>query len=403
MIIEDQTHLTYCTNIHSGETWEEIFDNLKNYTVKVKERLNSDKPFGIGLRLSQKSASVLLQGNNLTNFKTWLDTNNLYVFTMNGFPYGEFHNTTIKDQVHTPDWTTENRVSYTQNLMNILAYLLPKGMEGSVSTSPLSYKHWFNNQTDLDKTTKKSCQSLIQIVLQLIDIRKATGKLLHLDLEPEPDGFLENTQEVIDFYKDHLFKEGVLIIQKRLGCKSEEAKAYILEHIQVCYDICHFALAYESPKFVISNLQNEGIKIGKIQISAAIKCQKSDTIPISSQQSYLRQFDEPTYLHQSVVKLDKGNLVHFSDLSEGIDFMTNAGFKEIRTHFHIPIFISNFQVLKSTQNEIIDALNLWKEIKYSNHLEIETYTWSILPEHLQTDITSSIVREFEWVVKQLSN
>ena len=403
MKINNQAHLSYCTNIHPGETWEAIFHNLKTYTLNVKKQLAPEADFGIGLRLSQKSASVLLEGNHLVEFKNWLDKHQLYVFTMNGFPYGDFHNTAIKDQVHTPDWTTEDRVNYTHDLMKILAYLLPEGMEGSVSTSPLSYKYWFDNQNDFSQTTSKTCQALIQVVLQLVAIKNSTGKTLHLDLEPEPDGFLENTQEVIDFYNNYLFIEGVSTLKSKLNCSDDEAKAYILNHIQVCYDVCHFALAYEAPTFVISSLKKASIKIGKVQISAAIKCKKSDITSIETQQSCLRQFDEPTYLHQSVVKLQDNSLVHFSDLSEGIELMGDTNFKELRTHFHVPIFVSDFQVLESTQDDIIKALELWKEEKYSDHLEVETYTWGVLPKHLQTDITSSIVRELEWVTKQLSN
>lgn len=403
MIIKNNAHLSYCTNIHPGESWSEVFESLKTYSLKVKENLNPDTPFGIGLRLSQKSAEELLQNNNLSNFKTWLDQNGLYVFTMNGFPFGAFHNTVIKDQVHTPDWTTKDRVNYTHDLMKILAYLLPENIEGGVSTSPLSYKYWFDSETAIQTTTKKACSSLIKIVLQLVEIKASTGKTLHLDLEPEPDGFLENTQEVLDFYNNHLLKYGLVELQNMLKCSPEEARTHILRHIQICYDVCHFALAYESPEFVISTLQNAGINIGKIQISAAIKCEQSHNISIKTQQECLRPFDEPTYLHQSVVKLDDDSLIHFSDLEEGINAMNNPHFKEIRTHFHVPIFVSKFQVLESTQNEIIDALKLWKQKKYSNHLEVETYTWSILPEHLQTNITNSIVRELNWVLKQLSN
>ena len=403
MIIEDIAHLSYCTNIHPGESWEDVFESLKKYSLKVKQNLAPNKPFGIGLRLSQKSAEVLLQGKNLSEFKDWLDNENLYVFTMNGFPYGEFHDTVIKDQVHTPDWTTEDRMNYTHDLMKILTYLLPNNIDGGVSTSPLSYKYWFNSKTEIEATTKKTCSSLIKIVLQLVEIKKSTGKLLHLDLEPEPDGFLENTQEVLDFYNNHLFKNGILELQNILNCTKEDAKAHILNHIQICYDVCHFALAYERPEFVISSLQKAGINIGKIQISAAIKCEKSNSVSVGTQQDCLRQFDEPTYLHQSVVKRTDNSLSHYSDLNKGINTMTDSNFKEIRTHFHIPIFISEFQVLESTQNEIIDALKLWKQKKYSNHLEVETYTWSILPDHLQTDITNSIVRELDWVLKQLSS
>ena len=123
---------------------------------------------------------------------------------------------------------------------------------------------------------------------------------------------------------------------------------------------------------------------------------------IEEQQQCLQQFDEPTYLHQAIVKKDNGELAHFSDLTEGIEAMSDPYFKEIRTHFHVPVFISNFQVLNSTQDDIIAALNYWRENTYSSHLEVETYTWGVLPEHLQTNMTNSIVRELQWVQQQLN-
>ena len=243
---------------------------------------------------------------------------------------------------------------------------------------------------------------MIEIVVQLIKVKQETGKTIHIDIEPEPDGMLENTQEVLDYYKNYLLKGGVSSLQKKIGCTQDEAKAYILEHIQLCYDVCHFALAYEHPNEVIARLSKEGIKVGKIQISAALKCEKSKSVSIQEQQECLEQFNEPTYLHQAVVKNESGDLKHFSDLSEGIQAMNQPDFKEIRTHFHVPVFVSDFQVLDSTQQDIIDTLNLWKTNKFTNHLEVETYTWGVLPENLQTDITSSIVRELDWVRKQLN-
>ena len=143
MEIRENGHLTYCTNIHPGETWEEVFESLKKYSVSIKDKLVTDAPLGIGLRLSKISAEQILVGDKLLEFKNWLIANHLYVFTMNGFPYGDFHNTIIKDQVHTPDWTTRERINYTANLVTILAELLPEGLDGGISTSPLSYKLWF--------------------------------------------------------------------------------------------------------------------------------------------------------------------------------------------------------------------------------------------------------------------
>ncbi len=402
MLIKENAHLTYCTNIHPGETWEEVFLSLKKYSVDIKHKLTADKPFGIGLRLSKKSASELLENDHLANFKQWLSANNLYVFTMNGFPYGDFHDVVIKDEVHTPDWTTTERLNYTSDLVKILSYLLPERIDGGISTSPLSYKLWFNTPQETNDVKIKSTSSLIKLVIQLVEIKKTEGKSIHIDIEPEPDGLIENTQEVLDYFRHFLFKQGVQELQKTLNCTTEEAKSHILEHIQLCYDVCHFALAYEQPKEVVELLQQEGIKIGKIQISAALKCEKSEEVSIQEQQLCLQQFDEPTYLHQAVVKTNDGDLAHYSDLTEGIEAMSDPSFEEIRTHFHVPVFISNFQVLNSTQDDIIAALTYWNENNYSAHLEVETYTWAVLPDHLQTDMTSSIVRELEWVQKQLN-
>lgn len=402
MQLKENGHLTYCTNIHPGETWKEVFESLQKHSVEVKDRLVSDASLGIGLRLSKISAEQLLEGNNLLEFKEWLFTNKLYVFTMNGFPYGDFHNAIVKDQVHTPDWTTRERVNYTLNLIIILTELLPEGLDGGISTSPLSYKLWFKNQEELNKVRSTSTQYLIEVVEQLVSVKKRTGKTIHIDIEPEPDGMLENTKEVVDYFKNFLLKEGVQSLQKKINCSVNEAAEHILEHLQLCYDVCHFALAYEQPKEVISQLTKEGIKVGKIQISAALKCEKSQDISIQEQQECLEQFNEPTYLHQAVVKNNSGELKHYSDLTEGIEAMSYPDFKEIRTHFHVPVFVSDFQVLDSTQRDIIDTIKLWKSNKFTNHLEVETYTWGVLPEHLQTDMTNSIVRELDWVNQQLT-
>jgi hypothetical protein len=402
MQIKENAHLTYCTNIHPGESWKEVFQSLQEYCLKIQHELTGKKPFGIGLRLSQKSAAELLKKDRLSSFKNWLDRNNLYVFTMNGFPYGDFHDVVIKDEVHTPDWTTPERLEYTRNLINIMSYLLPEGMEGGISTSPLSYKLWFENQEQIDQVKSTSTSALINLVVQMIEIKNNQSKSIHIDLEPEPDGMLENTQEVLDYYRQYLFKQGIQELKQSLECTEQEAKSHILEHIQLCYDVCHFALAYEQPKEVVDQLLKEGVQIGKIQISAALKCERSENISIQEQQRCLQQFDEPTYLHQAIVQKTNGSLDHYSDLTEGIEAMSAPDFKEIRTHFHVPVFLSNFQVLHSTQEDIIAALKYWNETHYSAHLEVETYTWGVLPDHLQIDITNSIVRELEWVQKQIN-
>src|ERR1700712_608711 len=117
-------HLTYCTNIHAGESWSSHFENLRIHLPVIKEAVSPLHPFGIGLRLSDRASRDLSDENTLLEFQNWLHEHHCYVFTMNGFPYGGFHHTVVKDQVHQPDWLTQDRIDYTIRLANILSNLL---------------------------------------------------------------------------------------------------------------------------------------------------------------------------------------------------------------------------------------------------------------------------------------
>ena len=164
-------HLSYCSNIHSGESWNEIFNNLEKYTLTIKNQLTNE-PFGIGLRLSNRAANELLNTKTLSIFKKWLNDHNCYVFTLNGFPYGNFHQDVVKENVHTPDWSTAARLNYTQRLITILAELLPQEIDGGISTSPISYRHWHQSVQEQAVIMNESCQNLITIVTQLIEIQQ---------------------------------------------------------------------------------------------------------------------------------------------------------------------------------------------------------------------------------------
>jgi hypothetical protein len=402
MLIGQNSHLSYCTNIHAGESWEAVFKSIETYCIFLKKKVSPDAPFGIGLRLSHQAATELILDDNLQVFKDWLSQNELYVFTINGFPYGNFHNEPVKDKVHLPDWTSNDRLHYTQLLFTILAQLLPDGIEGGISTSPLSYKHWYKTEASLIEAKQIATRQLAVVVVELVKIYECEGKMMHLDLEPEPDGIIENSDEYIAFFEDYLFQEGASLVASSLSCNLEEAKEHIRNHIQLCYDVCHFAIGYEKSEEVIQKLEKHGLKIGKLQISAALKCTASAAVTINELQECLRKFDEPTYLHQAVIKTINGELLKFNDLNKGIEAMKNDGFKELRTHFHVPIFIEDYQLLQSTQNEIITILESWLKKEFTQHLEIETYTWQVLPLHLQTDLTESIERELKWVIGRLT-
>lgn len=398
MKIRNEAHLSYCTNIHPGESWEEVFASLKQYTLAVKEKMAPETDFGIGLRLSYESAVTLSQAENCSAFKNWLDENKTYVFTINGFPYGNFHGQQVKDQVHAPDWLSRERVNYTCMLFDLLAQLLPKGMEGGISTSPLSYKYWYAIEEDRDLAKKKSCEHLVAVVLHLVQLNKWTGKKMHLDIEPEPDGLLENTDDFIDFFQNYLLKDGVIALIRQLKCTGAEARHYIREHLQLCYDVCHFAVAFEKPETVIQKMADSRIKIGKLQISAALRCPVTDEVTTAELCRRLNQFNEPVYLHQAVLRTKSGALLKYPDLQQGIEAMQQHDPEELRTHFHVPIFLPDYQGLYSTQEDIVTALEIWTKQPYTAHLEVETYTWDVLPSQLQMDLTDAIQRELAWVL-----
>lgn len=397
-------HLTYCTNIHAGENWQDHFAALKNNFPSIKEKLSPGDSMGIGLRLSNEASVDLIKKENLSVFKQWLKDQDAYVFTMNGFPYGGFHRTIVKDKVHTPDWTTKERVEYTLRLFHLLAALLPEGMDGGVSTSPLSYRHWFTTPDQLSDARETATNNIVSIIENLIQIHQSTGKLLHLDIEPEPDGLLETGNEFIEWFENDLLRIGVPAISSKLDISHHKAEDVIKEHLRLCYDVCHFAIGYEPHQSVIEDIKSRGIKIGKIQISAALKARMdSPENNAKSIKENFARFNEPVYLHQVVAKTKDGKLLRYPDLSAALNEKDNYLCSEWRAHFHVPVFAEKFGLLSSTQDEIEEVLSLQKKEPFTHHLEVETYTWEVLPQSLRLPLQDSITRELQWVKKILDN
>lgn len=396
------SHLTYCTNIHPGENWAAHFEQLQQFIPAIKARVSPEKPFGIGLRLSNTASLELSKEPALNAFKAWLKEHDCYVFTMNGFPYGGFHHTVVKDQVHTPDWTTPERVAYTMRLFRILAALLPDGVEGGISTSPLSYKLWHVRcETERDAIMENATLNMLQVVQQLVSIHHSGGPFMHLDVEPEPDGMLENSAEYIRWFFDYLLPAAIPMLVDKFGFTEEEAAEKVKAHIQLCYDVCHFALVYESPAAVLDTMRQYGLRIGKLQISAALKAILPEgNIEREAIVNAFRTFNEPTYLHQVIARTATGYL-HYPDLPQAISDADNVAVKEWRSHFHVPVFIDQYGLLSSTQTDIREVLQLQVKQPFTPHLEIETYTWDVLPADLKLPMDQSVSREMEWVLQQL--
>lgn len=396
-------HLTYCTNIHAGESWDDHFAQLQKHLPAIKKEIAPHRAMGIGLRLSDEASVDLSKSDNLSTFKEWLKAQHAYVFIMNGFPFGGFHRIVVKDKVHAPDWTTPERERYTSRLAHLLSELLPEGMEGGISTSPLSYRYW-HVEKQLPEIFEESTLQLLRVVDQLIQIKQATGKSIHIALEPEPDGLIGDGKEFINWYTDYLIPIGVPYLSRLYGCDKDAAERYIRQHIQLCYDVCHFAVNFEEHALMISRLKELGIKVGRIQISSALKA----TFPSAPEDrqatvNAFARFDESVYLHQVVSLQQSGQYKRYRDLPEALADKDKDSAKEWRAHFHVPVFEEDYGKLQSTQSDIRELISIHKHTPFTSHLEVETYTWEVLPEEKKLPLTESITREMQWAKGLLSD
>jgi sugar phosphate isomerase/epimerase len=395
-----QPHLTYCTNIHPGETWPAVRDNLARYVLAVKREVAPGRPFGLGLRLSAQAAEALAAPGELAAFREFLAAHGLYVFTINGFPYGVFHGTRVKEDVYLPDWMDEARLTYTDRLAELLAALLPDdpGLEGSVSTVPGAFKRRVQDEAG----PPRMAELLLRHVATLVRIRERTGKTISLALEPEPYCHLETVGETVDFFERHLFTRGALARLSALtGLGVAEAETGLRRHLGVCFDACHMAVEFEEPAAALDRFRGAGIRIGKIQISAGLK------VPFSGRDDEVLQalqpFAEGVYLHQ-VVERQNGALRRFLDLPEALaaSRASAPALREWRVHFHVPLFREQLGLFLNTQEYLRELLALLRHDCPSSHLEVETYTWDVLPEeYRREDIVSAVSRELRWVVAEL--
>ena len=388
-------HLTYCTNIHAGETWDEIEASVAEHVPEVKRMVSPDAPMGVGSRLSGAAAADLIEPKRLAAFAGFLAANQLYVFTVNAFPYGAFHGEAVKEKVYEPDWREDERLSFTNRCADILAALLPEGVTGSISTVPGAFKAKVHEASDV---TQMAAQ-MIRNAAHLHAIEEGTGKTIALALEPEPCCFLETTEEAIGFSERELLGPRAVELMSRLtGLAAEDAAAALRRHLGLCFDVCHAAVQFEDVGGSLDRIERNGIMIAKLQLSSAIRVSGVN----GSTESLLAPFDDGIYLHQ-IVERWAGGLTRHVDLDRGFTALRRGeSGGEWRVHCHVPVFLEDFDGLGSTQGALKDALAICREREVSPHLEIETYTWSVLPPALRNgDLAADIAREVEWVRSQL--
>jgi len=368
-------HLTYCMNVHPGESWDDVVNAVRTYLPESKAALSPHHPLGVGLRISNEACES--SPGREQELRDALSEVGAYAFTVNAFPFGAFHHTRVKEKVYQPDWSDPARVTYTLNVARLLAALLPEGVSGSISTVPLGYKYGRKETGDRKRDFE---EHLLHTAKGLKQIYDTTGKRIHVGLEPEPDCLLETTNETVDFFR-HLF---------------QHPEAELLQtYIGVCLDTCHAAMQVEDPAICIKRYLDENILISKIQLSAALEVSSSEITPQD-----LHPFDDGVYFHQITSASGK----RWRDLP---DWLTHPDFEagDLRIHCHVPLDWSGNGKIRSTRHTLTEPF--WKILNQlpDPHLEIETYTFDILPSEVQRSKTlgQSIIDEYAWVLNHISD
>jgi len=435
MRLADGSHLSYCTNVHPGESWDEIFAALRTHVPAVRRALidgacedgcdgtagapeggmtdgtadgmadraadgtatggvglAAAKAFGIGLRLSHASLTELEDADRLAAFRAWLDATGCYVFTLNGFPYGTFHGRPVKADVYRPDWTESARLDYTCRLATLATRLGAPGQRITISTLPGTYKAWARG------AEAAIAANLLDCAAHCIGLHERTGVHVGIALEPEPCCLLETAQEACAFFADWLRTDAACArVARTARASTARAADGIRQHLGMCHDVCHSAVEFEPPLAAIERYERAGIRVMKLQLSAALRLAPAD----AAARAALAAFDEPVYLHQVVARERDGTLHRHPD----IDAAMAAGLpldSEWRVHFHVPVFLETLPGFGTTQRVLVELLQAHATSPLAPHLEVETYTWDVLPPAMRdVPVASAIARELAWVGARL--
>jgi sugar phosphate isomerase/epimerase len=365
--------LSYCTNVHPAEDLEGMLNQLRTYAgpIRAKAGLNS---LGVGLWLPAVLAEELASSSSdRIALRELLTQQRLFIHTINAFPYGGFHNDIVKHDVYKPDWADPLRLEYTLNCAEVLADLLPDNVDGSISTLPLGWRDPWPEEKDIEATA-----AFVRLSEGLRDIKARTGRTIRVAVEPEPGCVLDDVADVVDW------------LAARIPAGIDP------EHIGICLDACHLAVSFADPADSVRLITEAGLRVVKLQASAALHVQDPSQ---PTARDALDAFREPRYLHQ-VRELASDSVLQVDDLSEAIGTLPGAG--PWRVHFHMPLHHVPPVPLATTTDVLRSTVEAVRRAPHgeSAHLDVETYTWSVLPKGTES-LVDGIAAELVWATNEL--
>lgn len=374
--------LSYCTNVHPGLTVAQVERGLTEFTVPAAQRFGS--PLAAGLWLAQPVIRELLaEAEGAKRFASRVAELGLCTYTLNAFPFGDFHSERVKENVYLPDWTQPSRLEYSWDCARVLAELiratLPAEPDGSLSTVPLGFKT-LATEADFEA---KCISNLIEFARRLAQLESESGQTIRLAIEPEPCCVLETTAETISFFR-----------RLRDRAANERALEAVERHLGVCYDVCHQSVEFEDVAESIASLAREVIRINKVHITCALQVTNPSANPAAREA--LAHFVEPRYLHQTFARSPSGEVRRVLDLTTELALTPPTEFANAdcwRIHFHVPVDAERIGPLETTRADLKKALGAVAKLDYAPHLEVETYTWNVLPGGDKPELVTGLARE----------
>jgi sugar phosphate isomerase/epimerase len=370
------TPLSYCTNVHPAEDLAGVLAQLDRYAEPVRRLVGLDV-LGLGLWLPAALAGELAAAPGLrAKLRAELDARGLEVYTLNAFPYGGFHDDVVKHSVYRPEWTDEARLRYTVDCATVLADLLPdSAVYGSISTLPLAWRTPWSAEDDEVATA-----ALTSLTRTLDEMAVANGRPIRLAVEPEPGCVLDTVADAVAW------------LAPRVDPR----------YVGLCLDTCHLAVSFADPADTVAGIHRAGLEVVKVQASAALQVEDPDTGPA---RLALAAFTEPRYLHQVRERTSSGEVLAADDLPQALSEL--PGRNPWRVHFHVPLHARPAAPLSATTDVLRTAIAALSSTVDGTlpHVEVETYTWSVLPETAgnggDTALIRGIAAELRWAVANL--